>query len=92
MVLDFVPLLEPVKSLLGLLGPERVGVFQRAPVHLLILLEAGDMGGLLELGRNVEYFSFKGLVCHNVLRYFPIGTLQSHPSSEGAMATSQNNI
>ena len=56
-----VPLLEPVQSLLGLLGPEGVGVVQRAPVHLLILLHARDPGGLLELGRNVENLARQGI-------------------------------
>jgi hypothetical protein len=58
MVLDPIPLLEPVQPLLGLFGPESVRVLYGPAVHLLVLLHARDPSLLLEVGRDFEDLSF----------------------------------
>ena len=82
-VLDVVPLLEPVQSLLGFLGPEGVGVVERAPVHLLVLLHARDPGGLLELSRYVEDLLVRGFVCHCFLRCYDLTDKRLTPNDIG---------
>jgi len=57
-ILDSVPFLVPMQSLLSLFRPEGVGVVHRAPIHLLVLVHARHPGFLLEIGRNVEDLSF----------------------------------
>ena len=54
-VADLVPLLEPVE-LGGLLGPELVGVLDRARVLVAVLLHALDVGFLLKRRLRREHF------------------------------------
>src|SRR5690606_27456524 len=51
-----VPRLVPSDELLGLLGPERLGVFDRAPVHFLVLRIVDERMPGRRLGDGIDFF------------------------------------